>query len=129
MVVDLDAGKLLGVTFAGPGVSELLHTPPPSLWRDRFRSTGSGMPCRASRPSARCGFGCWRRIATSEAYAAFSSAVHSWSIAADARLRLSAASGLSSAIAGFTSAIVSSAVMMRGCSPVSETACGSQVSE
>ena len=128
MVVDLDAGTC-SASRSSARVSARCCTPRPSPSPARCRSTGSGMPCPASRPSARCGFGCWRRIATSEAYAAFSSAVHNWSIAANARLRLSAASGLRSAIAGFTSAIVSSAVMNRGCRPVSDTACGSQASE
>ena len=47
-------------------------------------------------------------------------------MAARALLRLSAASGLRWAILGLASAVVSSAVMNRGCSPVTDKACGNQ---
>ena len=63
MIVDLDRGFLLGVTFVGPGVSALLR-PRRLLSRLRFRSTGSGTRFRASQRSARCGYGSWRRTAT-----------------------------------------------------------------
>jgi pyruvate/2-oxoglutarate dehydrogenase complex dihydrolipoamide dehydrogenase (E3) component len=58
MVVDEDNGYLLGATFVGPGVEELLHSatiavagqvPVARLWH--------AVP--AFRPSARSGSGCW----------------------------------------------------------------------
>jgi hypothetical protein len=67
------------------------------------------------------------RDVTQACHATFDFA-HNSSTRRSALARLSAASGRSSAIAGLTSAIVSSAVMNRGDSPVSKTPCGSQVS-
>lgn len=46
MVVDADRGYLHGVTLVGPGVSQSPAKCP---------STGCGMPCRASRRSAKPG--------------------------------------------------------------------------
>ncbi|GDY57417.1 hypothetical protein SVIO_080400 [Streptomyces violaceusniger] len=60
MVVDLDRDHLIGVTFVGPGVSELLHSATVAV-AGEVPSTASGTRCRHSPRSARSGSGCWRR--------------------------------------------------------------------
>ena len=63
MVVDEDHGYLLGVTFVGPGVEELINSatiavvgqvPVSRLW----------LPCPASLPSAKYGCACSRPTGT-----------------------------------------------------------------
>lgn len=54
MIVDLDRGIVLGVTFVGPGVGELLHSATIAV-AGEVRSNGSGTPFPPIRPSARSG--------------------------------------------------------------------------
>ncbi len=62
MIVDLDREILLGVTFVGPGIGELLHSATVAV-AGEVPSPACGTPSRRTRRSARCGCGCWRRTA------------------------------------------------------------------
>ena len=62
IVIDEDHGYLLGATFVGPGVEELIHSATIAV-RARSRSAGSGTPFPASPPSAKSGCASWRPTA------------------------------------------------------------------
>nr|WP_236646973.1 hypothetical protein [Micromonospora acroterricola] len=59
MVVDLDGEHLLGVTFVGPGIADLLHSATIAV-ASQVPSTDCGTRSRHSRRSPRCGCDCSR---------------------------------------------------------------------
>jgi pyruvate/2-oxoglutarate dehydrogenase complex dihydrolipoamide dehydrogenase (E3) component/phenylpyruvate tautomerase PptA (4-oxalocrotonate tautomerase family) len=63
LVVDEDRGVVVGATFVGAGVADLLHSATVAV-AGEGRSTGCGTPSPRSRRSARSGSGCSRRTAS-----------------------------------------------------------------
>jgi pyruvate/2-oxoglutarate dehydrogenase complex dihydrolipoamide dehydrogenase (E3) component len=66
MVVDEDHGYLLGVTFVGPGVEELLHSATIAVAR-QVPISRLCTPSPASPPSAKYGYACSRPTTTPRA--------------------------------------------------------------
>ena len=62
MVVDEDHDCLLGVTFVGPGMEELIHSATIAV-AGQVPLACSGTPSPASLPSAKSGCACWRPTA------------------------------------------------------------------
>jgi len=63
MVVDEDHGYLLGVTFVGPGVEELINSATIAVV-GQVPVRGLWLPCPVSLPSAKYGCACSRPIGT-----------------------------------------------------------------
>ena len=59
LVIDESRGVVVGATFTGPGVQELLHSATVAI-AGAVPSTCWPMPCPPSRRSARCGYACSR---------------------------------------------------------------------
>ena len=59
LVIDESRGVIVGATFTGPGLQDLLHSATIAI-AGRFRSGCWCTPCRHSPRSARCGCTCWR---------------------------------------------------------------------
>lgn len=59
LVFDASADVIVGATFVGPGIAELVHSATVAVI-GKAPSRHCGTPCPATRPSARSGYDCWR---------------------------------------------------------------------